>query len=147
MKLIQIHTAHAFLTWPRMSVCLIENKIIFGEVGAADGEIFFCRNEHTAKMCYEHLIACLADNESFECDLPHRDAMLTECYTVAATVAPEMIALAAIQKTDCSSLEVKSYRDALLSVDPTRKYANSDGVPSYYGNIVLEFYKIQQSVK
>lgn len=149
MKLIQLSATQSFLTFPKMTIDLEGNKIIFASL-EWDGLVlrkFECYNEATAAECHTHLIDCLTDPESQSCDLPYRDAKMKAAWDLAPTLGPAILALQAILKTDCSFTESKPLKDALLALDPKSDYANSNGVPSYWGKYLIKFHSIQEAAK
>ena len=147
MKLIQIHPQSSFLTFQGMTINVAGYSILFGGLDNTTLHQFDCLNDFVAQEIYKFLVSCLVDAESFEADLPYRHAILADCWKIAPTLAPAMIALRDAAKGDKSFTELKPFKDDYLSLDPQRKYANSDGVASFYGKFVLQFAAIQEQSK
>jgi hypothetical protein len=145
MKLIHLNHDWSFLSFPKMAMTLEGGQILFVELGQSEPiGSFKCWTEDIAKECYNHLCECLSGPDCHVCDLVNRHAMLKECWDLAPTLAPAMLALQDANKEDLSFSELRPLRDALFAIDATGKYASSCGMPSSHGKFVLKFYESQR---
>jgi len=144
MKLIQLTSDIAFITWPQMQVRRSGSYLNFSNLNGQTIEQIQSLNEHTAKELYAYVVSCLGDPDSHSCDLPYREEIYAACWKDAATVAPLMLALQAKVNEDCSFAEVKPFKDAVL---PYNQYCNSDGVASHWGKLLMKFYEIQSKAQ